>query len=134
MWWWRDAAVRAALSTEVEEVEMKRLDCQRGLGAIGTLAALLILGLLIFAYAKNQVGDGKGGTGTPMTAIDKGRSAACQAQRRSIERDVVAWSVEHDGETPSISALESAGFGVSTCREGGEYSISGSRVTCSLHP
>jgi hypothetical protein len=126
---------RAVLSTEVEEVEMKRLDCQRGLGAIGTLIALLILGLLVFAYAKNQVGDGTGGAGgAPMTAIDKGRSAACQAQRRSIERDVVAWSVEHDGEAPSISALESAGFGVSTCPEGGQYSISGSRVTCSLHP
>lgn len=113
---------------------MKRLHCQRGIGAIATLVSLLILGWLVFAYTQNQMGSGKrGAEGAPMTAIDKGRAVACQAQRRSIERDVMAWSVEHDGETATIGALESAGFSVSTCPEGGQYSISGPRVYCSLH-
>jgi competence protein ComGC len=111
---------------------MKRLHSQHGLGAVGLLVSVLILGLLIFAYARNQVGEG-GGAGSAMTSIDKGRAVACQAQRRAIERDVMAWSVEHDDETPSVAALEAAGFPVPACPEGGHYSVGGQHVYCSLH-
>jgi competence protein ComGC len=113
---------------------MKRLRTQHGLGAMGLLLSLLILGLLIFVFAKSQVRSGKeAAAGSPMTALDKGRAAACQAQRRSIERDIVAWSVDHDNEAPSIAALEAAGFRVPACPEGGTYSISGRHVECSVH-
>jgi len=123
--WWR----------AVEEVAMKRLRSQHGLGAIGTLVSVLILGLLIYTYATNQIGTGGGGAaGGPVTSIDKGRAAACLSQRRTIERDVAAWSVEHDTETASVAALEAAGFSVPGCPEGGRYSISGQRVSCSTHP
>jgi competence protein ComGC len=113
---------------------MRQKHAQSGLGAIGMLVSVLILGMLIYAYVKNQVGSGQGGSaGAPMTSIDKSRAAACLAQRRTIERDVVAWSVEHDHETASVAALEAAGFPVPPCPEGGEYSISGQHVYCSLH-
>jgi hypothetical protein len=104
------------------------------MGSIGMLVSVLILGLLIYAYAKNQVGSGKNGSGgSPMTSIDKSRGAACLAQRRTIERDIAAWSVEHDHETASLAALEAGGFSVPDCPEGGRYSISGQRVHCSTH-
>ena len=112
---------------------MKRLGSQQGLGAIGTLVSLLILGLLIFAYTKNQIGSGDPRSSGPVTSIDKGRAAACLAQRRTVERDIVAWSVEHGDETATLAALQSAGFSVPTCPEGGQYSISGQHVDCSKH-
>lgn len=112
---------------------MKRFRCQRGLGAIATIVSLLIVAFLVFSYMQNQASSVQGGTaGSPIAAVDKGRAAACLAQRHTIEREIVAWQVEHD-EPPTIGALESAGFSVSRCPDGGHYSISGRNVYCSLH-
>lgn len=113
---------------------MKRWQTQHGLGALSLLLSVLILGLLLFAYARNQVGSGKdGAAAAPMTSLDKGRAVACLSQRRAIERDILAWSVEHDDERASIAALEAAGVRVPACPEGGQYSIRGEHVYCSVH-
>jgi hypothetical protein len=44
------------------------------------------------------------------------------------------WSVNHPGETVSLAALEADGAHVPACPDGGELSLAGTSVRCSVHP
>lgn len=107
------------------------LGSEAGFGFAGVLMAMLIAAALYFGYFKMQ--DTSGGQGTRITAIDVSRDVACRSNRQTIERALVMWAVNHDGE-PSLGALESDGIGVPSCPEGGAYSLAGKVVSCSKHP
>jgi competence protein ComGC len=103
---------------------------QAGNSLIVVLAALLIVALLYLGRWGNEAV--KSEVTTAVETIDRSREAACRTQRKQIERDVQAWTVNHD-EAPTIDAMQSSGIRVPSCPEGGSYSISGGRVHCSVH-
>ena len=105
---------------------------QRGLSFVAVLVAMLIAAFLYFGYFKLQSATSERSTG--VTAISASRAVACRTQRQSIERNIVAWSVTHDGETPTFAALEADGFHIPACPEGGRYELVGREVHCSKHP
>jgi Tfp pilus assembly protein PilV len=105
---------------------------QRGLSFVAVLVAMLIAAALYFGYFKMQ--DSMSGRSTGMTAINASRAVACRTQRQSIERNIVFWSVNHDGETPTFAALEADGFHIPSCPDGGHYELVGREVHCSKHP
>lgn len=107
------------------------LEGEAGFGFAGVLMAMLIAAALYFGYFRLQ--DTAGGQGTRITAIDASRDVACRSNRQTIERALVMWAVNHDGEA-SLSALESDGIGVPSCPEGGAYQLTGKVVSCSKHP
>lgn len=105
---------------------------QRGFSFVAVLLAMLIAAVLYFGYFKLQNPAAERATG--VTAINTSRSAACRANRQSIERALIAWSVNHPDEPPTLEALQAEGFGAARCPEGGRYEIVGKEVHCSLHP
>ena len=62
-----------------------------------------------------------------------GRMRACRTQRQQIERDITMWAVNHPDEPPTIAALQHDGLRIPSCPEGGQYSIDGREVHCSVH-
>jgi len=105
---------------------------QRGVGFVSILLTLAILAVLYLGYFKMQNTMG-GSRSTGITAINASREVACRTQRQQIERDIVLWSVNHPDEPPTIAALEHEGLRVPSCPEGGQYSIDGREVHCSVH-
>jgi competence protein ComGC len=105
---------------------------QRGLSFVAVLVAMLIAAVLYFGYFKMQGAMSARSAG--ITAIDASRAVACRTQRQNIERNIMAWSVNHDGETPTFAALEADGFHTPSCPEGGRYELVGREVHCSKHP
>ena len=95
------------------------------------LIALLIAAALYFGYFGWPNVGGERARG--VTAIDASRSVACRTQRQQIERDLIAWEVDHPDDPPTIAALEASGVRVPACPEGGRYAVSGRSVTCSVH-
>lgn len=104
---------------------------QRGFGAIVLIAVMLVAALLYFAYFRNQsaVGEKK----TAVSAIDNSRSFACKTNRQTVEREIQMWRVNHPDDAPSLAALEADGVNISTCPEGGTYSLVNGAVVCSRH-
>ncbi len=105
---------------------------QRGFGFVAVLVAMLIVAFLYFGYFKLQSATSERSTG--VTALSSSRAVACRTQRQNIERDIMAWSVNHDGETPTFAALEADGLHIASCPEGGRYEIVGREVHCTKHP
>jgi len=105
---------------------------ERGLSFVAVLVAMLIAAFLYFGYFKLQSVTSERSTG--VTALGASRAVACRTQRQGIERNIMAWSVNHDGETPTFAALEADGFHTPSCPEGGRYEIVGREVYCSKHP
>jgi hypothetical protein len=108
------------------------LASEAGAGFFAVILAMAIAAALYFGYFQMQGGVREVKTG--MAAIDGSRAFACRTNRQTIERQIDAWIVNHEGDTPTLAALE-ADFGpLPTCPEGGRYSLSGRRVRCSEHP
>jgi len=105
---------------------------QRGVGLVAVLIAMLIAAALYFGYFKLQSSMSE--RSTSVTAIGASRAVACRTQRQDIERNIVLWSVNHDGEAPTFAALEAEGFRIPSCPEGGRYELVGREVHCSKHP
>src|SRR5262249_4278162 len=105
---------------------------QRGFSFVAVLVAMLIVAALYFGYFRLQ--SVMGAHPTAVTAINATRAVACRTQRQNIERNVMMWSVNHDGETPTLAALEADGFRTPSCPEGGRYELVGREVRCSKHP
>ncbi len=108
-----------------------RYASEAGFGFAAVLMALLIAAALYFGYFKMQ--DTRGGQGTRITALDASRDVACRSNRQTIERAMVMWSVNHDGERPSLDGLAHDGIDVPSCPEGGTYAMAGASVRCSKH-
>lgn len=109
----------------------RRYRSEAGFGFAAVLMALLIAAVLYFGYFKMQ--DTRGGQATRITALDTTRDVACRSNRQTIERAIVMWSVNHDGEAPSLNGLAQDGIDVPSCPEGGTYSLAGNSVHCSKH-
>ena len=94
--------------------------------------AMAIAAALYFGYFQMQgpVNQAKSG----VAAIDGSRAFACRMNRQTIERQIDAWIVGHDGETPTLASLDEDLGPLPSCPEGGEYSLSGRSVRCSEHP
>ena len=114
----------------IRSILVSRVHDQGGASFVGVVVTLLVLLALAFAYLRTNTG---GERTTGVTAVDASRGVACRVQRQQIERDLMAWSVEHPDDTPSIAALEADGVGVPACPDGGQYSVSGRAVVCSAH-
>jgi hypothetical protein len=105
---------------------------ERGMSFIAVLLALAIVGLLYFGYMRMNTVRQEQSVG--ITAIEASKGVACRVQRQQIERDIMMWSASHDGAMPgSLDDLEAGGVHVPSCPEGGDYSLDGRHVVCSLH-
>ena len=105
---------------------------QRGFGFVSILLTLLILAVLYFGYFKMQ-NTMSGSRSAGISAINTSRELACRTQRQQIERDVMMWSVNHPDEPPTLAALQHDGLHIPACPEGGQYSVDGRAVHCSVH-
>ncbi len=108
------------------------MDNQRGISFVAVLVAMLIAAALYFGYFR--LGGGTSERAAGVTAIGASRAVACRTQRQSVDRNIVLWSVNHEGETPTFAALEAEGFRTPSCPEGGRYELIGREVHCSKHP
>jgi len=105
---------------------------QRGFGFVSILLTLLILAVLYLGYFK-MPNTMSGSRSAGIAAINTSRDIACRTQRQQIERDVMMWSVNHPDEPPTLAALQRDGLHIPACPEGGQYSIDGREVHCSVH-
>jgi len=110
---------------------MSSLRNQHGFGFVSILISLLIVATLYFGYFKMQNSMGDHSVG--ISAINSSRDIACRTQRQQIERDIMMWSVNHPDEPATIAALQHDGLRIPACPQGGQYSIDGRDVHCSLH-
>jgi competence protein ComGC len=111
---------------------MDAIHNQRGFGFVSILLAMLIVAALYFGYFKMQ-NEMSGGRSVGLSAINASREVACRTQRQQIERDITMWAVNHPDEPPTIAALQHDGLRIPSCPEGGQYSIDGREVHCSVH-
>lgn len=102
-----------------------------GMSFVSVLLSLLILAVLYFGYFKMQETMREPSVGR--TAIDAGRAVACRTQRQAAERDIAMWAIAHPDETPTLALLQRDGVRIPSCPAGGEYSLDGKRLRCSLH-
>jgi competence protein ComGC len=111
---------------------MRRFLDRSGFSTVSVLIAMAIVALLYFGYFKvnSTVSEKKVG----IAAIDASRAVACRANRQTVERAIVMWSVNHPDDVPSLEALERDGIHVPSCPEGGSYELVGREVHCSKHP
>ena len=87
---------------------------------------MLIAGIYVFFSS--------GGSGAPIEKVKTTSSVmACQASRMTAERLIMTWKVTHPGRKPTAEGLEAADLGLPTCPGGGQLSLSGEKVACSLH-
>ena len=107
------------------------LRSERGGSFVVVLMALLLGAALYFGYFKAQQSGGERSTG--VAAIDRSRVFACQTNRQTIERQLTMWTVNHDGDTPTLDAVERENGSLPSCPEGGTYSLQGHSIVCSLH-
>jgi type II secretory pathway component PulJ len=105
---------------------------QRGFGFVSVLLTLLILAALYVGYFKMQ-NTMQGGRSVGISAINASREVACRTQRQQIERDIMLWSVNHPDAAPTLAALQHDGLRLPACPDGGQYSIDGRQVHCSVH-
>ena len=103
----------------------------KGFYLIGLLIALVIIMILV-GY---QMGGNKKENLPPAkTQIDRGKAAACTANRRALETQIQMWMIQHPGETPTIEKLKQARISIPRCPAGGTYSITPEgKVVCSIH-
>jgi hypothetical protein len=104
---------------------------ESGFSFVAVLLALLIAAALYFGYFHFQSVTGEHAKG--IVVIDAARAVSCRVNRQNIEREIVLWSVNHPGETPSLAALQAEGLQIPSCPEGGSYEIVGHEVHCSVH-
>ena len=116
----------------IEKTPGAALRNQRGFGFVSILLTLLILAVLYLGYFKMQ-NTMSGSRSAGISAINTSRDIACRTQRQQIERDVMMWSVSHPDEPPTIAALQHYGLHIPACPDGGQYSIAGRAVHCSVH-
>lgn len=103
----------------------------KGFYLIGLLIALLII-MILAGYQLG--GDKKENIPPAKTQIDRGKSAACMANRRTLETQIQMWMIQHPGETPTKEKLEQARISIPRCPAGGTYSITpDGKVVCSVH-
>ena len=109
---------------------MTTLRDTRGIGFVTVLLTLLILAVLYFGYFRVQ---GTSERGTHIQSLEASKAVACRVQRQQIERDIQMYTASHDGPPQSLADLESAGIHIPSCPEGGQYSLVGTHVVCSVH-
>lgn len=102
---------------------------ERGIGAITLILALLIAALLYAGYLRLHRAGESTAPDSPATAVDHTKAFACATNRRTVERELGMWAVNHPDEAATLEAVGSA----ARCPTGGTYRLDGRRVLCSQH-
>ncbi len=96
------------------------------------VAALLVIGVL-YAGLFHNLSDSGSTMSEGGVAKDTSQAMSCGMNRRSIEQAMTRWEITHPDQQPTIERLERDGILVKQCPEGGELSIEGKKVVCSVH-
>ncbi len=114
---------------EIDKSRMFR--SQRG-SALTSVAALIGLGgLLYVVYINLQVTGEQATRGMETKALSQG--VACMSNRQAIGLSITTWSVTHPGVEPTLEDLQKDGIHITSCPEGGRYTLEGRKVSCSIH-
>ena len=99
------------------------------------IALLIVLVIIAILYGSQMGWRGTPDPGTAQYSIERSQDAACTANRSVMATSIMAWSVSHPGEKPTIEAMRASGASVPRCPKGGVYTIGedGRTVYCSLH-
>lgn len=102
------------------------------------LAALLFLPVLLLAgcggESKTAVDTGTGGQATENSPVGQAEAAACAANRRAISSAAQQYQAMEGMVPSSIRQLVPDYLqSVPACPSGGTYTLSGTRVVCSVH-
>jgi len=104
------------------------------LSLVGMLVVLLIIAILVNNQLSNPGGGGYGTVNNATANIEKGREAACTANRVGGRLNVNMWLMQNQGQTPTMEALNAAGMRIQPCPDGGTYTfLEGGEIHCSKH-
>jgi competence protein ComGC len=109
----------------------ERLRSERGMSLILILAALLVMGVLYAGYFNLSDSESTMSKGGAVKSASQAMS--CGMNRRSIEQGMMRWSITHPDEQATIERLERDGILVKRCPDGGQLTIEGKKVLCSVH-
>lgn len=104
---------------------------ERGSGFVALLLALLVVAALYVGFPKFEGVVGE--TSAGLSAVEAGGAGACQANRRTIERAIVVWAINHPDERPTLAGLASDGLTIPSCPDGGRYELLDRRAQCTVH-
>ena len=109
----------------------ERLRSERGMSLITILATLAVMAVLYAGYFDLSDSDSTMSRGAELTNASQGMS--CGMNRRSIEQAMMRWSITHPDQQLTIERMEQEGILVKHCPEGGQFTIVGKKVLCSVH-
>ena len=109
----------------------ERLRSERGMSFFSIVAALLVIGVLYAGYF--NLSDGGSTMSKGGVVQDASQAMSCGMNRRSIEQAMTRWEITHPDQQPTIERLERDGILVKQCPEGGQLTIEGKKVLCSVH-
>ncbi len=114
------------------EIDKSRIfRSQRG-SALTSVAALIgLVGLLYVVYINLQVTGEQATRGMETKAVSQG--VACMSNRQAIQLSITTWSVTHPGVEPTLEDLRKDGIHITSCPEGGQFTLEGRKVSCSIH-
>ena len=108
-----------------------RMGSQRGLTLIPIVVAIAIIGLLLLTSRHESRTQRE--IGTTRAGRRDGQATACQKTRAALERAVMNWAMNNPGKQVTLRNLQEDGIVITRCPQGGQYSVSGAKIYCSLH-
>jgi len=98
---------------------------------IPIVVAIAIIGFLLLGYLNQSRTQAEMG----MTRAGRraGQETACQKTRAALERTVMNWVMNNPGKQVTLRNLQEDGIVITRCPQGGQYSVSGAKIYCSLH-
>ena len=105
---------------------------QKGFSLLSLMGALLVVGCLYLAYNNTRSGVDQVTAG--QAVADTSRDMACQVNRQALGGAIMTWSISHPGTEPTLETLKRDGVTVVPCPRGGDFTIQGRTVSCSVHP
>ena len=123
----------------MSEMEKSVMEMDKGQGfrsqrgsAVTSVAALVgLVGLLYVVYINLQVTGEQATKGMETKAVSQG--VACMSNRQAIRLSITTWSVTHPGVEPTLEDLQKDGIHITSCPDGGRFTLEGGKVSCSIH-
>ncbi len=103
-------------------------------GVLGFLSLVAVIGIIIWISMTGLKGFmGSGDSQQLDGARSRSQAVVCRTNRKMMDTAINQFRSSHPGEPVTIESLEAAGVAIPECPAGGQYTIAGGRVVCSIH-